>query len=74
MSKTESIKPVCELFIEDLGRITGGVFPAPDGGSTSCPTPNKVTTLALGEEGGAPPTISTLATGEEGGTPRITPL
>jgi hypothetical protein len=47
MSKNKQLK---ELFIEDLGQVTGGG-----------PKKPPITTLALGEEGGA----TTLAVGEE---------
>ena len=79
MSKTETA--IRELFIDDLGRIVGGNYPAPDGGSTGAGaggqagSPN-ITTLALGEEGGCTtPHITTLALGEEGGgKPHIVPV
>lgn len=48
MSKKKELK---ELYIEDLGQVTGGKPPI-------------YTTLALGEEGDGP---TTLALGEEGG-------
>ena len=80
MSKTETA--IRELFIEDLGRIVGGNYPAPDGGSTGAGAggqaggSTKVTTLATGEEGGCPsPHFTTLALGEEGGgKPQIVPV
>lgn len=78
MANTEAAR---ELFIEELGRIVGGNFPAPDGGdgSTSglgtAPPQRKdepkFTSLAIGEEGGGPPTLTTLATHEEGGDDKI---
>lgn len=61
MSKKKQLK---ELFIADLGEVTGGRNPFPD-----------FTTLAIGEEDGSgpigpviPPPQTTLALGEEGGT------
>ena len=48
-----SKKQLKDLFIEDLGQVTGG-------------RPPLATTLALGEEG---PTETTLALGEEDGDP-----
>ena len=54
MSKNKQLK---ELFIEDLGQVTGGKAPI-------------ATTLALGEEGGSTylggEEASTMALGEEG--------
>lgn len=55
---------VRELFIEELGEVTGGVMPAVWRGGEKPP----VTTMAYGgAEGPAePPVITTLRTGEEG--------
>jgi len=52
MSKNKQLK---DLFIEDLGRVTGGKKSPP------------VTTDAIGEED----PYTTLALGEEGGDPQI---
>jgi hypothetical protein len=83
MSKTETTA-IQELFIEDLGRIVGGSYPAdpsgPTGGAAGHAGPEsqppRVSTLATGEEGGCPGThITTLALGEEGGgKPHIVPV
>lgn len=51
MTKKKTPKILKSLFIEDLGRVTGGK--------------GKPTTLALGEEDGGDPT--TMALGEEDG-------
>ena len=77
MSKTETTA-VRELFIEDLGRIVGGVYPSDPSGPTGGGAGGeaKITTAALGEEGGCTaPHITTLALGEEGGgKPHIVPV
>ncbi|MET0412672.1 MAG: hypothetical protein ABW217_15315 [Polyangiaceae bacterium] len=55
-----------ELFIEELGEVTGGVSTVVWRGGK----PPPITSMALGEEGPAtPPVYSTMATGEEGPTP-----
>jgi hypothetical protein len=77
MSNTETAA-IRELFIEDLGRIVGGNYPAdpsgPTGGSDGGTA--KISTAALGEEGGcSAPHITTLAMGEEGGgQPKFVPV
>jgi hypothetical protein len=55
-------REMTELYIEDLGEVSGG--------GSGTPSPIRVpiaTTRALGEEGGFP--FTTLAVGEEGGFP-----
>lgn len=63
MSKNKQLK---ELFIEDLGQVTGGKAPI----ATTLAIGEEATTLALGEEGGSTylggEEASTMALGEEG--------
>jgi hypothetical protein len=78
MAKTEATPKACELYIEDLGKVTGGVFrPTEAGGEGGRPPQN---TGIVAEDGGNAPTTScfgegtgsgttTLALGEEGSTP-----
>lgn len=52
------------LFIQELDQVTGGYH-------DPSPSPARVTTLALGEEGGsADPHFTTLAMGEDGNPPQ----
>lgn len=54
-----------ELFIEELERVSGGIFRWPD---PVFPRPGPVmTTMALGEEDGGGIPITTMALGEEDG-------
>ena len=58
-----------ELFIEDLGQLTDGMFG--DGRQTSQAigeeddAPNEFTSMAIGEEDDAPNEFTSLAIGEE---------
>ncbi len=64
-------KQIQELFIEDLGKVTGGKKP-PIATTLAIGEEEPIaTTLAVGEEDGAPPYETTMALGEEEPLPTV---